>query len=228
MKKLRIIAIALLLFSAYAFLQYTGIVWYTTLFTLPYKTKGLDVSHHNKDIDWKKVAETGKYSFVFIKATEGHDFVDDEFEKNWRGAKENGLKVGAYHFFSMRSSGQEQAKYFMSTVPRQEGALPPVIDLEINLSHDKAKVQSELRDLSNTLETFYEQKPILYVTYDTYETYVSGSFTENPLWIRDIFKHPTVKGRDWQLWQYNNRGRVPGIPTYVDINVMKDDSLLSN
>jgi len=33
-------------------------------------TVGLDVSHHNGDIDWEKVKKAG-FQFAFIKATEG-------------------------------------------------------------------------------------------------------------------------------------------------------------
>lgn len=32
--------------------------------------KGIDVSHHQKQIDWQKVADD-KVDFVYIKATEG-------------------------------------------------------------------------------------------------------------------------------------------------------------
>src|SRR6185436_12304579 len=81
-------------------LDFLGIIWHNSIFTLNYPIKGLDVSSHQGKIDWKKVAETNHYKFVFIKATEGHDFIDDNFEYNWKNAKENGFLVGAYHFFS--------------------------------------------------------------------------------------------------------------------------------
>jgi len=50
------------------------------------------------------VAEEEKYSLAYMKATEGHDYLDKTFEKNWKEARENNFYVGAYHFFSMRSA----------------------------------------------------------------------------------------------------------------------------
>ncbi|MFC4077120.1 GH25 family lysozyme [Salinithrix halophila] len=153
-----------------------------------------------------------------MKATEGHDFVDHRFETNWREAQAEGFLTGAYHFFSMRSSGNEQAENFIQTVPKQLDILPPVIDIEIHLNHDPKQVRQELRKLALKMEEYYEKKPILYVTYDTYERYVKGHFTKYDLWIRDIYKPPTLENRSWLLWQYSNRGRIDGIDGYVDIN----------
>jgi len=51
---------------------------------MKYEVKGLDVSHYQGDIDWALVAEENQYQFVFIKATEGHDFVDNKFDNNYR------------------------------------------------------------------------------------------------------------------------------------------------
>ncbi len=211
--------VLLLGFGILCVLEFFGIIWHNALFAARYPIRGLDVSHHQQKIDWQKVAATHQYTFVYIKATEGHDFTDDSFTENWQQAKETGFQVGAYHFFSVRSSGQEQAELFIAHVPKDDTALPPVIDIEIDLTKDKKQIRRELQELSSRLENYYHKQPILYVTYDTYETYVQGNF-QNPIWIRDILKPPTIKDRRWLLWQYSNRGRVPGITTYVDINVL--------
>jgi lysozyme len=206
-----------------ALLHYTGFIWYNTIFARPYKVKGLDVSNHQGEIDWSKVASTGTYKFVYIKATEGHDFTDDFFKSNWHRAKAEGLYVGAYHFFSSRSKGKQQAELFTSLVPVDVNALPPVIDVEIDIDKDKEQIQHELAEMITVLEKRYHKSPILYVTYETYEAYVRGYFLSNRIWIRDIFKAPFLADRDWSLWQYNNRGRITGIESYVDINVFSGD-----
>jgi lysozyme len=206
-------------FGVLVVLDFFGIIWHNAPFARQFEVKGLDVSHHQNDIDWKKVANTKKYTFVFIKATEGHDFIDDEFADNWKEAKEQGFLVGAYHFFSTRSSGAEQAQYFISTVPREDNSLPPVIDVEISTAKDKEKVHQELSALAQKLEEHYRKKPIFYVTYATYESFIKGKFDTYSIWIRDIWKKPASD--HWALWQYSNRGRVPGITTYVDQNVFR-------
>lgn len=161
-----------------------------------------------------------------MKATEGRDYTDRYFKDNWKEAKNTGLLVGAYHFFTTQSTGEQQADHFIEVVPYEQSSLPPVIDIEIALNHNVQEIQTELITLSDKLEQYYKQQPILYVTYATYNKYVinSSEFDHYDIWIRDIVKHPALKtGRKWLLWQYINRGRVAGIDAYVDINVFNGD-----
>src|SRR5690242_5333217 len=72
---------------------------------------GLDVSHHQGTLSWPSIA-SGGVEFCFIKATEGTSFVDDKFERNWRGAQDAGLFRGAYHFGRVGSDPATQAVHF--------------------------------------------------------------------------------------------------------------------
>lgn len=96
-----------------------------------YPVRGIDVSRHQGDIDWKRVA-ADDVSFAIIKATEGGDWVDPKFSENFREARAAGLKVGAYHFYRFNRTGAEQAQNFIKTVPRNRDMLPPVIDIEFS------------------------------------------------------------------------------------------------
>ncbi|WP_419873938.1 glycoside hydrolase family 25 protein [Candidatus Pristimantibacillus sp. PTI5] len=116
MKAKRIIAVLLGLIFICCVLEYKGIIWHNSIFAMKFEVKGLDVSHYQGYVDWKTVTETEKYQFVYMKATEGNDFTDDTFMQNWEGAKENGILTGAYHFFSARSTGEQQADHFISVV----------------------------------------------------------------------------------------------------------------
>ena len=59
--------------------------------------KVLDVSHHNGNINWTKVASDGVKG-VYIKLTEGKTYLDDKAYENYLGAKNAGLRVGFYHY----------------------------------------------------------------------------------------------------------------------------------
>lgn len=62
---------------------------------------GIDVSYHQFEIDWKKVKEHG-VSFVFVKATEGVDYLDSMFVKNWKQLEEeNMLRAPIIFIFPM-------------------------------------------------------------------------------------------------------------------------------
>lgn len=208
------------------FLDINGYIWHNDLLSGFYSVKGLDISHHQGEINWEKLQYEG-YKFVFMKATECNDFVDKRFEENWENAKKYGLITGAYHFFSITSSGEEQANNFLKVVPKEGGTLPPVIDIEIPTDLNTDDIIYELKNILDILEEHYEITPILYVTYDTYYAYVEGKLTGYPIWIRDVYKHPDIKigneKLDWTFWQYCNRGHVKGIDTFVDKNVYKGD-----
>src|ERR1044071_3304348 len=64
-----------------------------------YPVRGIDVSHHQGNIDWKSVKTSG-ITFAYLKATEGSDFADADFPANWHGSAKPGLVRGAYHFFT--------------------------------------------------------------------------------------------------------------------------------
>ena len=77
--------------------------------------------------------------------------------------------MGAYHFFSYDSPGETQADNFIAAVPREPGALPPVVDVEFY--GDKAAdppaaadVHPQLDALLRCLEAHYGVRPILYAT----------------------------------------------------------------
>lgn len=212
-----ILSIALLVLLLIGYLEYRGFIWHNEIFAQRYDVKGLDVSNHQGKIDWEKVSKS-RYSFVFIKATEGSDYQDKYFQSNWDEAKKNKVLRGAYHYFTTGSSGSEQAENFISLVPDEDGMLPPVIDIEV-WGDSKEVYLRELTDLITRVEQHYGQKPILYVMYPYYEEYIKGSFEDYPIWIRDIVKHPSLSdSREWTFWQYCNRGHVKGIGTYVDVN----------
>ncbi len=96
-----------------------------------FPVQGIDISHHQNKIDWQKLSqEKDQVQFVFIKATEGGDFKDTQFQSYLQRANEYSIPAGAYHFFTFCRSGKEQADHFIQTVAGHNMLLPPVIDLE--------------------------------------------------------------------------------------------------
>lgn len=191
-----------------------------------YPVQGIDVSHHQGRLDWRAVPK-GAFSFAYIKATEGADWVDPEFRRNWQGARDAGLKAGAYHFFSLCKSGLEQAQNFIGLVPLEPGMLPPVVDLELGgncaARPPQKEVLSQLRQFMDLLTVTYGADPMLYTTYDFAALYLPASFLrEERVWMRDIFRRPggAFAGR-WTVWQFANNGRVEGLGPRIDLSVFR-------
>lgn len=193
-----------------------------------YPLRGVDVSHYQGEIDWQQIREQG-VDFAFIKATEGSSYVDERYEENRENAREAGLYIGAYHFFSFDSPAASQAEHFIATAGDLSGALPPVVDIEYYGDKrkdppEKAQVVSGLQELLDALETEYGVKPIIYTTYTVYNKYIRNGFQEYPLWIRNVYYPPADIGREWIFWQYSDTGKLRGTAgeeKFVDLNVFQ-------
>lgn len=207
-------------------LEVKGYIYHNDILASKYRVHGIDISHHQTRINWSKVDK--RYKFVLMKATEGKDFLDKDFSYNWYKAQQNGFKVGAYHFFSMQSSGRAQAKYYISKVAKTKGTFPPIIDVEVSSRHKKEKVLRELKTMIDILEKYYEKTVIIYVDYKAYKNFIENELVDNPLWIRNVKYYPNISEKDrWIIWQYSNRGRVYGIDGFTDKNVLRYDKMIN-
>lgn len=209
------------------YLVYRGVISPNHLLASRYPVQGVDVSHYQGTIDWS-LLERQNVSFAFIKATEGRDFTDPQFQANLEQARKTGIRIGAYHYFTFTSSGEEQAWHYMAVVPRFDGMLPPVVDLEMDAAKrknmlDRETVVQELSTLLQRLETHYGIKPVIYATASAYEEYVRGRLDGYGLWIRSVYFSPLLYGvRGWTFWQYSDEGQLQGYSgpeTSIDLNV---------
>jgi lysozyme len=163
-----------------------------------------------------------KYQFIFVKATEGDDFVDKRFHENAGRIKDTQRILGAYHFFHFNYGGLEQANNYINTVGNIID-LPPVIDFEFSgnpKKFDKQKIYRELKICIATLEEYYGHKVIIYVTKDTYIHFIENNF-DNPIWYRSIIFPINNNIKNILFWQYHNSAIIDGINTKVDLNVFK-------
>lgn len=192
-----------------------------------YKIKGFDVSHHQKDIQWKSISPK-EYQFVYLKATEGGDFKDRKFQENWLQARERGFLVGAYHFYRLCREGDIQAQNFIDTVPNKPDALPPVIDLEYDsncINHfTQERLLKEIQVVHDRLQQHYGKQPIFYISKGFYNIVLAGHFNQTPLWVREYQGQPNLKNNPkWLFWQHTNQAKIKGISTTVDLNVFNGD-----
>jgi lysozyme len=209
---------------ALGFLLYNRKIWFVYPNKDIYSVDGLDISHHQGKVDWEKVDK--KYQFVFIKATEGDDFIDKRFYENVEGIKSTQRILGAYHFFHFNYGGLEQANNYINTVGNIID-LPPVVDFEFTgnpKKYDRQNISNELRICIDTLEKHYGYKVILYVTKDAYIHFIENNIY-NPIWNRSILFPIKKKKKNVRFWQYHNSAITEGINTKVDLNVFKGDIL---
>lgn len=204
-----------------------GIKAYGTCIPKGHSVYGIDISHHQGDINWEKFQKENPketpVSFVYMKASEGSDHKDTRFDKYWGKAKEHGFMRGAYHYFSPYSTGLEQANMFIKTVKLEKGDLPPMIDVEEKPA-DKAQFMQELKIFIAKVEEHYGMKPIIYSSKKYKKRYLNDRYFDRyPTWIAHYYVDSLEIDRNWTLWQCSDRGRIPGIGRNVDINIFNGE-----
>ena len=182
---------------------------------------GVDVSNHQGDIDWRRVAGD-HIQFAYIKATEGGDWADERFASNWLGAANVRIARGAYHYFTLCRPGAEQAANFLRIVP-DDGELPPALDLELagncGRRPDYDVVIREVAAFIDRVESATGDAVLLYIGDDFEARYPMPSRFDRALWHRRWYRRPAVE--DWGVWQFTGMAHVEGISGDVDLNVMR-------
>lgn len=184
-----------------------------------YPLRGVDVSVHNGEIDFEAMKASG-IDFVYIKATEGTDFMDRMYVANTSAARSAGLPAGAYHFFRFDTDGELQALNFIAALRGQHFALPPAIDVEEWGNPDgyaTTQILERLRSMVAEMER-HGYKPMLYTNKDGYYRFIRGNFDDYPLWICSFSDPPLEHNVPFTLWQYTHRGEVNGVEDRVDMN----------
>jgi lysozyme len=191
-----------------------------------YEIHGIDISHHQGNINWSELREKGLINetpirFIMIKATEGSTRVDENFKENFYQAREYGFTRGAYHFYSVHSPAKRQAEFFIKNVKLENGDLPPVLDVEHkpkNQTDDAFK--ASILEWLDIVEQHYGVKPIIYTYYKFKTQYLSDPvFDQYPYWIAHYYVDEVEYQGPWKFWQHTDVGRLPGIDGNVDFNI---------
>lgn len=187
-------------------------------------TYGIDISHHQGKIEWVKIREWSgkKICFVYIKATEGASYVDKTYNTNLKGAKDNNLLVGSYHYFRTTSSVRNQFENFIKHVDKDKQDLIPLIDVEEKKNWNNAEFHKNFQEFLNLVENHFGAKPIIYTVNSFYNIYLSGKYKSYHFLIGRYGENPpNMKDKtSWTIWQFTETGKVDGIIPHVDIDVL--------
>ena len=195
---------------------------------------GIDVSAFQGNVDWKKVKQSG-IDFAIIRlgyrGYESGKLVEDQYAKtNLKNAKAAGLKIGAYFFsqaLSIKETDQE-IQFMLKVLGDTELDMPIVLDWEIPANTARTR-NMDARTLTDIQLHFCGQmkkmgyEPMIYFNWHQSEhLYVLHDLEEYPFWLalyQDRMTYP------WkvEMWQYTDKGKVPGIHGNVDLNVYMPD-----
>ncbi|MBE5861183.1 MAG: lysozyme [Butyrivibrio sp.] len=194
---------------------------------------GIDVSHHNGDIDFNAVKESG-IDFVFLRigyrgyGEAGTLNEDKMFREYIDEAHEAGLDVGCY-FYSQAintDEAQEEAALVLKILKDYKLELPVVFDPE-NVLDDVARTDNVTGEqfTENTI-TFCELirdagfEPMVYsnLMWEAFQ-FDMEKISKYPVWYADYEPAPQTP-YDFTCWQYSNTGKVPGVDGEVDLDIL--------
>lgn len=192
---------------------------------------GIDVSGWQGNINYEQVASSG-IEIVYIKASEGTNFVDPYFNQNYTNAKANGLKVGFYHYLTARSNEDAiaEARFFVSVISSKTPDCRLAMDFESFGNLSPEEITQIGLTFMRTVENLSGKEMVIYSDTSNASYRFYGELTNYPLWVAQYeVSEPTPNGNwdTWVGWQYTDAGEIPGISGYVDRDKFTDGILLN-
>lgn len=217
-----------------AFLYFRGQIWFNEPRKRDYPVRGAVIDSDLGDVDWE-IMSTQTISFVYIRATKGTGYVDEQYSKNRKGANKTKLLSGYYHEFDFSRDGKKQAENFIDSLGSLDGKLRPMVKLtrygvyKLHMK-DSEKVRDELEAFLGRIEEEYGRRCVIMCDKDCYEEYVEPYFDKYTLWMIDHFSEPKAETK-WALWEFNPRVRSSGYANkkvYYAMTVYRRDRDLEN
>lgn len=179
---------------------------------------GIDMSHYQGEVFWEAVGNNTKMAYVYLKATEGGDRIDEMYEYNIQLAHQNGLKVGSYHFFRPKTELSKQLANFMAQCRPKDQDLIPMIDIETKGGLSTEAFCDSLLKFLEMVEKAYKQKPLIYTGTNFYNKHLAGKIDGYKLMIAQYTNNEPVlcDERDFMIWQYTGKGHIEGVKGYID------------
>ncbi len=185
------------------------------------RMNGIDVSHYQGAIDFKSVEDAG-IKFVYVKATEGMDYVDPRYHENIEKLLNTKLLTGAYHYFQPGDDVIEQANNFINHVNNSHHSLPPMLDVEISGGLNSDELKARVAQWLGYVEKKTNCRPIIFSYGDFWKEYLGKEFNKYTFWLADYTKKPSRPAGlgNWRIWQYTDTGNISGIGGNVDHDVI--------
>lgn len=194
---------------------------------------GIDVSEWQGEIDFREVANAG-IEIVYIRASEGANYIDPYFRENYEEAKANGLKTGFYHYLTARNEeeARAEAEFFVGNIKGTEPDCKLAMDFEVfdNLSTEAVNKISEV--FLQTVQNLSGKECVIYSdAYNAREVFDRELAEKYAIWVADYFVEEPEDNGKWGSWvgfQYTDRGRINGIDGNVDRDYFTNGILLND
>ena len=193
------------------------------------KYKGIDISSWQGNVDFAKVKNYG-IDIVYIKVTEGINYINNYFASSYTNAKANGIKIGFYHYFLANIDPVAQAKYFVNAIGDRVPDCKLAIDVEVSNGLSKADLTNKIISFLKEVERLTGKDTVVYTYTSFARNYLGSELGKYPLWIAEYGVNTPGTNPVWSDWigfQYSDKGSIPGINGNVDLNEFMEEILIS-
>ena len=179
--------------------------------------KGIDVSAWDEYINWNVVSKT--QHFAILRVGTGNCNFDTYWETNYKGAKNAGVKVGAYWYSYARSAedAKNEAKCFLKALSGKQFEWPVYYDIEENSIFD-----SDLQDVISKAFCDVMEANKYYCGIYSSAYYLSNVFDKSvtnryTIWVAHYgVNRPSYYG-EYDIWQKGS-GPVSGAGDDIDLD----------
>lgn len=149
---------------------------------------GVTVNQDSGYLDFQQLAKHRQ--FVYLQATSGATYTDDDFSNNFSRSQGASLAVGVSHTFSFSTSAARQYHHFVQQVGNQAGTLPIRISVAYydKYNNDNPQMASQgqkLKQLVHDLEQKYQQGVIIYANENVLKQFVRPVLPQQAEWVAD-------------------------------------------
>ncbi|HZV01803.1 MAG TPA: GH25 family lysozyme [Planctomycetota bacterium] len=175
---------------------------------------GIDVSQYDGALDWSKIAASG-VTFAIARVSDGLNYPDPYFAKNWSGMKANGVIRGVYQFFRPEQSAVAQADLLLKATTFEPGDLPPFLDFEVTDNQSAATMTAGIAAWCREIQSRTGLTPLIYTSHRVWTGIGVSAPAGVQLWVSNWgVASPAMPSAwsDWTFWQYTNTSTAPGAP----------------
>lgn len=187
--------------------------------------KGIDISHHQGNIDFDKLK--GNIDFAMVRTSYGAFYEDRKYKQNIAGLERIGVPYGLYHFSYATNvrEAKKEAEGFINLINNYKPLYPVVIDIESS-NRTNNVLGDTLVDIANTFCKIVEDSGYYVMIYANL-SYLNNQLNSNKLdtydkWLAQWSGKPTYN-KQFGMWQYSSTGSIPGINGNVDLDIAYKD-----
>lgn len=196
---------------------------------MPDLPRGIDLASYQGYPDWATVAASG-ISFAITKATEGVDYVNPTFAHNWAGMRDHQVIRGAYHFGRPSVNGAiAEAEFFADHVEAAGCEAGDLVMLDLEDTQASGDLGPWTLQWLQRVESRLGVKPLIYTGAwysGPHQLAAHPELAEYGLWLAAYQAAMPAPPAPWPvvaIWQYSDKGQVPGIAGEVDLDVYNSD-----